>query len=129
MSPDAGFRSRHDGGNYKVTPGRVNKPELKGVVADAGWRGWIDPRRVGWLRLLLVFVPAAIAAHFAGAGEPVQFVLASLGIIPLAGLIGEATESLADRLGPGIGGLLNATFGNAAELIIALFALYRGLDG
>src|SRR5205085_4140642 len=58
-----------------------------------------------------------------------QFVLAALGIIPLAGLIGEATEALAHRLGPGIGGLLNATFGNAAELIIALFALFKGLDG
>ena len=42
--------------------------------------------------------------------------------------MGEATEALAERLGPGIGGLLNATFGNAAELIIALFALFRGLD-
>ena len=52
----------------------------------------------------------------------------SLAIIPLAGLIGEATEALADKLGPGIGGLLNATFGNAAELIIALFALFKGLD-
>ncbi|MBV8077889.1 MAG: calcium/proton exchanger, partial [Planctomycetaceae bacterium] len=57
-----------------------------------------------------------------------QFALASLAIIPLAGLIGEATEALAFHLGPGIGGLLNATFGNAAELIIALFALFRGLD-
>ena len=56
------------------------------------------------------------------------FVLSSLAIIPLAGLIGEATEALADRLGPGIGGLLNATFGNAAELIISLFALFEGLD-
>ena len=43
-------------------------------------------------------------------------------------MMGEATEQLAHRLGPGIGGLLNATFGNAAELIIALFALFRGLD-
>ena len=51
-----------------------------------------------------------------------------LAIIPLAGLMGEATEQLAERLGPGIGGLLNATFGNAAELIIALFALFKGYD-
>ena len=49
-------------------------------------------------------------------------------IIPLAGLMGKATERLAEQLGPGIGGLLNATFGNAAELILALFALFRGLD-
>ncbi|MDR3638035.1 MAG: calcium/proton exchanger [Isosphaeraceae bacterium] len=112
-----------------MAPRRVNKPEPKDAVRRPSWRDWIDPRRVGWLRLLLVFVPAAVAAHFAGASGSVQFVLASLGIIPLAGLVGEATESLADRLGPGIGGLLNATFGNAAELIIALFALFRGLDG
>jgi Ca2+:H+ antiporter len=58
----------------------------------------------------------------------VTFALAGLAIIPLAGLIGEATEALACRVGPGLGGLLNATFGNAAELIIALFALSKGLD-
>jgi Ca2+:H+ antiporter len=56
------------------------------------------------------------------------FVGSSLAIVPLAGLMGEATEQLAERLGPGIGGLLNATFGNAAELIIAMFALFKGYD-
>ncbi len=55
-----------------------------------------------------------------------RFALSGLAIIPLAGLIGEATEELARRLGPALGSLLNATFGNAAELIIALFALGRG---
>ena len=55
------------------------------------------------------------------------FVLAGLAIIPLAGLMGKATESLAVHLGEGVGGLLNATFGNAAELIIALMALHEGL--
>ena len=55
--------------------------------------------------------------------------LSAAAIIPLAGLIGEATEELSDELGPGIGGLLNATFGNAAELIISMFALFEGLDG
>lgn len=112
-----------------MAPRRVNKPDLPVAARQSTWLDWINPRRVGWLRLLLVFVPATIVAYATGAGEPVQFVLAALGIIPLAGLIGEATESLARRLGPGIGGLLNATFGNAAELIIALFALFRGLDG
>ena len=57
-----------------------------------------------------------------------QFVAAGLAIVPLAGLMGESTEHLAHRLGPGIGGLLNATFGNAAELIIALFALFEAQD-
>jgi Ca2+:H+ antiporter len=83
---------------------------------------------VGWARALLVFVPATAVASFAGAPDLLEFVLACLAVVPLAGLIGEATESLASRMGPGIGGLLNATFGNAAELIIAAFALARGLD-
>ena len=66
--------------------------------------------------------------YFMKASPVWTFVTASLAIIPLAGLMGEATERLAERLGPGIGGLLNATFGNAAELIIAMFALFRGFD-
>ena len=95
---------------------------------EGGWADWVDPRRIGWLRLLLLAVPAAVVARFAGAGPVWQFATAGLAIIPLAGLMGEATDHLARRLGPGIGGLLNATFGNAAELIIALFALFQGLD-
>jgi Ca2+:H+ antiporter len=81
------------------------------------------------LNWLLIFVPIAMALHFwPGAGSPTTlFVCSGLGIIPLAGWIGSATESLATRVGAGIGGLLNATFGNAAELIIALIALSRGL--
>jgi Ca2+:H+ antiporter len=78
--------------------------------------------------MLLVFVPATGIAQLAHAPSIVKFILAGLAIVPLAGLIGEATEALACRVGPGIGGLLNATFGNAAELIIALFALSKGLD-
>ena len=57
----------------------------------------------------------------------VIFVLSILSLIPVAGLIGEATDQLAHHLGPRIGGLLNATFGNAAELIITGFAVHRGL--
>jgi Ca2+:H+ antiporter len=77
---------------------------------------------------LLVFVPAAIVLKFAAPGRHTAiFVLACLAIIPLAGWLGRATEHLADKTGEGIGGLLNATFGNAAELIIALAALHKGL--
>jgi Ca2+:H+ antiporter len=83
---------------------------------------------VGWLRSLLVFVPVAVVLQWAGASAAWRFLASALAIIPLAGLMGEATERLAERLGPGVGGLLNATFGNAAELIIALFGLFRGLD-
>src|SRR6188472_252469 len=59
--------------------------------------------------------------------ETVEFVLAALSLVPLAWLIGEATEHAAERTGPGIGGFLNATFGNAPELIIALIAVHEGL--
>jgi Ca2+:H+ antiporter len=93
------------------------------------WRGVIDPRQVGWLRLLLAFVPATALAEFLEAPHLLLFALSALAILPLAGEIGAATEAVAERVGPGIGGLLNATFGNAAELIISLFALAAGLDG
>ncbi len=80
-----------------------------------------------WLYLLLLAAPAAVLAETLHASPLATFVLAALGLVPLAGLIGLATEVLAARLGPGIGGLLNATFGNAAEIIIGLTALAAGL--
>ena len=79
------------------------------------------------LRVLLVFVaiaPLAEALHWGGL---TVFICSALAIVPLAGLMGEATERLASRLGAGVGGLLNATFGNAAEMIIALAAMQKGL--
>lgn len=80
---------------------------------------------------LLIFVPIAIAMRFVPSLEnpTLLFIFSCLAIIPLAGWMGKATEHLAEHLGQGVGGLLNATFGNAAELIIALFALSKGLDG
>src|SRR5829696_8923765 len=80
---------------------------------------------------LLVFVPIAILMRFIPTLEnpTFLFICSCLAIIPLAGWMGKATEHLAEHLGQGIGGLLNATFGNAAELIIALFALSKGLEG
>jgi Ca2+:H+ antiporter len=80
-----------------------------------------------WLYLLLLAAPAAVIAEALHAPPLAPFVLASLGLVPLAGLIGLATETLAERLGHSIGGLLNATFGNAAEIIIGLTALAAGL--
>src|SRR3989440_8477098 len=80
-----------------------------------------------WLYLLLLARPAAVLAAILHAPPLVTFVLAALGLVPLAGLIGLATEVLAERLGHGIGGLLNATFGNAAEIIIGITALAAGL--
>lgn len=80
------------------------------------------------LNLLLVFVPAAFVLEYAlHASATVIFVVSCLGVIPLAGMMGHATEELAERMGEGVGGLLNATFGNAAELIIAIIALRAGL--
>lgn len=76
---------------------------------------------------LLIFVPMSIAAHLLEWGELAVFVTAALAIIPLAGWMGTATEEIAVVLGPSWGGLLNATFGNATELIIALLALNAGL--
>jgi Ca2+:H+ antiporter len=75
---------------------------------------------------LLVAVPLTAGLEWYHAGGLWIFFASALAIIPLAGLMGRATESLAKALNPAIGGLLNATFGNAAELIIALFALARG---
>lgn len=80
------------------------------------------------MRWLLLAVPVAVGLRVAQAPGLWQFFAACVAIIPLASLMGESTECLSTRLGPGIGGLLNATFGNAAELIIALFALFNGLD-
>jgi Ca2+:H+ antiporter len=76
---------------------------------------------------LLAFVPVSIAAHFLHWGSLAVFLTACLAILPLAGWMGMATEEIAVVAGPSMGGLLNATFGNATELIIALVALNAGL--
>ena len=78
------------------------------------------------LYCLLLVVPLAIALSVAQADNLWIFLSAGLAMIPLAGLMGRATENLSEALGPGIGGLLNATFGNAAELLIALMLLAKG---
>lgn len=79
---------------------------------------------------LLVFLPVVLALELSHAQSPVAvFVCSCLAIVPLAGWLGKATEHLAERTGEGVGGLLNATFGNAAELIIALVALQKGYYG
>src|SRR6266481_255385 len=75
------------------------------------------------LNLLLVAVPASWALQLQVHDSPWVFITAAASLIPLAGIIGHATECLAHRAGPGVGGLLNATFGNASELIIAIVAL------
>lgn len=89
-------------------------------------------RRNSWLKpsldWLLVFVPLAIGLRYVPGwqNQTALFIVSALAIIPIAGWMGHATEQLAHRMGAGIGGLLNASFGNAAELIIALMALRAG---
>ncbi len=87
-------------------------------------RSWLRPR-LDWL---LIFVLIAPVLRWSGYKDPAWiFIAACLAIIPLAGWMGKATEHLAARAGEGVGGLLNATFGNAAELIIAIMAVRAGL--
>jgi len=76
---------------------------------------------------LFVFVPIAAAAHFAGASATVVLFTSAVAIVPAAGLLSETTEHLSAHAGPAVGGLLNATIGNAPELIIAGIALGKGL--
>lgn len=77
--------------------------------------------------VLLLFIPISLAGHFLEWGSLAIFITAALAIIPLAAWMGTATEEIAVVVGPALGGLLNATFGNATELIIALIALNAGL--
>ena len=75
-----------------------------------------------------IFIPVAVALELAHAAPVLIFGAAALGVIPTAAVMGEATEHIAAKTGPGIGGFLNVTFGNAPELIIAFFALKEGLQ-
>lgn len=87
---------------------------------------WKASRGVKFLRYLLIFVPIAVLAEFVLDNPLLIFISSCIALIPLAGLLGEATEELAIHTGPKLGGLLNATLGNAAELIITIVALREG---
>src|SRR5215210_3771336 len=78
--------------------------------------------------ILVPFIPLAVLLEIVSADPVIVFFASALGVVPTAALMGRATEELAERSGPGIGGLLNVTFGNAPELIIAAFALAEGLQ-
>jgi Ca2+:H+ antiporter len=80
-----------------------------------------------WLDILLLFIPVTVALEILKADPLFVFITSALAIIPLAGLLGRATEHLTTHVGSGVGSLLNASLGNAAELIIALAALREGL--
>jgi Ca2+:H+ antiporter len=81
----------------------------------------------GWPYLLIPFIPLAVVLELFHASPTLIFFTSALGVVPTAAIMGTATEELADRAGPGIGGLLNVTFGNLPELLIAFFALRAGL--
>jgi len=80
-----------------------------------------------YFNILLIFAPLAILGEFLGWSPTLVFWSAALAVIPLAGILGEATEELAAHTGPQLSGFLNSTLGNAAELIITIFAIKEGL--
>lgn len=87
-------------------------------------KSWFNADRV-FLGMLIVFFPLAIVSHFVFSGTA-TFIFCALALVPLARVMGEATEVIAHKLGSGLGGLMNASFGNAAELIVGLAALRSG---
>jgi Ca2+:H+ antiporter len=101
-------------------------PTVESSTSTSGLPGFLFSGE-GWPYLLVPLIPVAVVLEFTHAGATWVFLASALGVIPTAALMGRATEELAARSGPGIGGFLNVTFGNAPELIIALFALGAGL--
>ncbi|QRV95802.1 Sodium/calcium exchanger protein [Ceratobasidium sp. AG-Ba] len=109
-----------------ATLGKLLEPQQKLAPAPTWTTSATNIFKYSYLNLLLVFVPVSWACHFTHQEPTVIFVFSFLAIIPLAALLGFATEELALRVGQTLGGLLNATFGNAVELIIAILALVKG---
>jgi Ca2+:H+ antiporter len=107
-------------------PADPNPPTVESSTSTSGLPGFLFSGE-GWPYLLVPLIPVAVVLEFTHAGATWVFLASALGVIPTAALMGRATEELAARSGPGIGGFLNVTFGNAPELIIALFALGAGL--
>ena len=106
----------------------MNVRSPAGSAANAGGAGTKIPR-TALLAPLLLLAPLVVALdRLDAAGEMTLFVLAAAALIPLSWLIGEVTDNVAVHVGPGIGGFLNATFGNAPELIIAIIAVSEGLS-
>ena len=109
--------SRTEPGTQKSVVGKVSPASIGDALRGAAREPF------NWL---LLAMPVAVGLELFHAGPLWKFLVSGLAVIPLAGLMGRATENLAETLGAGIGGLLNATFGNAAELIIALLILSHG---
>jgi Ca2+:H+ antiporter len=113
-----------DGADTATAP----KPPMTTRTIQASKRFIIHTKNAlchSWINVLLVFVPVGIAAEAAHMSPTIVFALNAVAIVPLAGLLSHATESVASRLGDTIGALLNVTFGNAVELIIFIIALVK----
>jgi Ca2+:H+ antiporter len=118
----------------RVPPARAEAEILRSVDTRPQAPDLVSSVRPGgshsgppWRLILLLAIPVSVVLNQVHAPALAIFAAACLGVLPLAGYMGEATEHLAHRTGPTIGGLLNATFGNAAELIISVVALRAGL--
>ena len=108
---------------------RYNGPHMakaRGTLLNRLWTNFPVRSQQTWLNVLLLAVPAAIILKLAGASDVIVFAASALAIIPLAGVLGDATEAISARSGPTLGGVVNATMGNATELIIAIFLLRGG---
>ncbi|KAF8600013.1 calcium/proton exchanger [Ceratobasidium sp. AG-I] len=113
-------------GKLNFALGKLLEPEQKLAPAPTWTTSAANIFKYSYLNLLLIFVPVSWACHFSNQEPTIIFIFSFLAIIPLAALLGFATEELAIRVGQTLGGLLNATFGNAVELIIAILALVKG---
>ncbi|KAF8759788.1 Calcium proton exchanger [Rhizoctonia solani] len=104
--------------------------KVKEVIVAEGEPGWIESSRFillgSWFNVLLIFIPLALISEKLEWDAGLRFAFSFIGIIPLAKLLGEATEQLSMRLGQTLGGLLNASFGNAVEIIVGIAALVQG---
>ncbi|WVN88089.1 calcium/proton exchanger [Cryptococcus depauperatus CBS 7841] len=128
----AGTVSRHHSQSLKRTLTDLVRPEKKIGQAPTYWESIKAAIRSTWLNVLLVFIPIGWALYIAkhsghkdSISDTAVFCTTFIAIIPLAGLLGFATEEASLRLGQTLGGLLNATLGNAVELIVAILALIK----
>ncbi|KAJ3168248.1 hypothetical protein HDU88_001687 [Geranomyces variabilis] len=108
--------SHNNNNNNEKNPAHKHDLSLWGQIRAALFGSYVN--------ILLVFVPIGIAMHFIKASSLVVFITCFIAIIPLAGMLSYATEELALRVGETLGGLLNASFGNAVELIMSIIALF-----
>ncbi|KAG8834148.1 hypothetical protein FRC18_002525 [Serendipita sp. 400] len=102
------------------------QPTKKIVSRPTLTQCFVNTVKYSWINVMLLLLPVAWAVHFSHQSETIVFTFSFLSIIPLAALLGFATEELANYTGPTVGGLFNATFGNAVELIISILALVKG---